>query len=107
MGYKWGFNFQPQKILGNIVSNSYEEFVYRFFFFWISCYLFKNKKWIPIILVNIAFGLVHDQYPIIIQATVAIAGVCFSLAYLRAKSLLAAILAHQIADMILDTILIQ
>ena len=106
MGFRIGFLLDSQKIIGNIFSNSYEEIIYRAFLFLIVTYTFKRVS-IGILFSAILFGIVHNQYPISLQITVGFAGICFSLAYIRSNSILAALLAHQLADMILDSILIQ
>jgi membrane protease YdiL (CAAX protease family) len=106
MGYHIGFAPNWQGILGNIISNSYEEFVYRVFLLSVAAYAFKNL-WAGVLVSAILFGIVHSQYPLSMQIIVVLAAVFFSMAYLRSKSIWSALLAHQISDMILDTILVQ
>ena len=106
VGYKIGFNFNLQSILGNIVSNSYEEFTFRVFLLSISAYAFRNV-WSGIFITSILFALMHAQYPLPMQILVGMVSLFFTLAYVRSKSFFAALLAHQLADMILDTILVR
>ena len=101
-----GFNFNLQSILGNIVSNSYEEFTFRVFLLSISAYAFRNV-WSGIFITSILFALMHAQYPLPMQILVGMVSLFFTLAYVRSKSFFAALLAHQLADMILDTILVR
>lgn len=106
LGYHLGFKPNWQSILGNIISNSYEEFTYRVFLFSIAAYAFRNI-WLGIFISAILFAAVHTQYPISMQIIVGLAGFCFSLAYVRTGTILSGLFAHQLSDMILDSILVQ
>lgn len=106
LGYKLGFNPNWQSILGNIISNSYEEFTYRVVLLSISAYAFRSI-WLGIIITAILFAVIHTQYPISLQIVVGLAAIFFSLAYVRSKSIFAALFAHQVSDMILDSILVE
>ncbi|MDP7322235.1 MAG: CPBP family intramembrane metalloprotease [Bacteriovoracaceae bacterium] len=106
LDFKLDFDINWPSILGNVISNSYEEITYRVFLFSIAAYTFRNI-WISVLFVALLFALGHTQYPISMQIIVGIASVCFSMAYIRANSVFAAILAHQVSDMILDSILFK
>lgn len=104
MGIDFGFEPKYQKAFGDIVSNSSEELVYRVFIFSLSAYTFRGRA-AGVLLTAILFGVVHNQYPPLFQFGVGIGSICFSLSYLRTYNIAAPILAHQFADMILDTII--
>lgn len=106
MGFHLGFVPNWQSILGNIISNSYEEFTYRIFLFSIAAYTFR-RVWIGILISALLFASIHTQYPLAMQIIVALAAIFFSLAYVRTNSILAALLAHELSDAILDTILLR
>jgi membrane protease YdiL (CAAX protease family) len=104
LGFHVGFEPNWQNILGNVISNSYEELTYRVFLFSIAAYTFKNI-WIGVLIAAILFASIHTQYPISMQVIVGLASVFFSLAYIRSKTVFATLWAHQLSDMILDSIL--
>lgn len=106
MGYHIGFAPDIQKTFGNLISNSYEELIYRVFLLLIITYAFKRIS-IGVLLSAFFFALVHNQYPLIGQVTVGLAGICFSLAYIRTNNICAALIAHQTSDIVLDTILLS
>tara|TARA_Y100001958_G_C21246837_1_gene577625 strand:- start:6005 stop:6667 length:663 start_codon:yes stop_codon:yes gene_type:complete len=106
LGFHLGFSINWQSILGNIISNTYEEMTYRVFLFSVSAYVFKNTG-AGIIMSAILFAAVHTQYPLLLQIDVGLAAIFFSLAYLRTNSLFTALWAHQLSDMILDSILLH
>lgn len=104
LGFKIGFDLDIQNILGNFISNTYEEFTYRVFLFSVAAYAFRSL-WMGILVTALLFAIIHTQYPASLQIVVGLASISFSVAYLRSGSILAAILAHQFSDMILDTFL--
>lgn len=106
LGYHIGFAPNWQSILGNIISNSYEEFTYRVFLFSVAAYAFRHI-WIGVLISSFLFAVIHSQYPTSMQIIVGLASVFFSLAYIRSNSLWSAILAHELSDAILDSILIR
>lgn len=105
LGFKLGFAPNWQSILGNIVSNSYEELTYRVFLFSIAAYAFRNI-WVGILVSAVLFAWIHNQYPVSMQIVVGLASMFFSFAYIRSRNVLAALWAHQLSDMILDSILL-
>lgn len=104
-GYKLGFQFHGEKALGDIFSNTYEELIYRVFIFWIVKEYTKSKE-LGVFVSAFIFAYTHNQYPWQIQLTVFTAGVCFSMAYIRSRNIAVPIIAHLIADLILDTVLV-
>lgn len=105
LGFHLGFAPNWENIIGNIVSNSYEELTYRVFLFSITAYSFKNI-WIAIVITALLFASIHTQYPLSMQVIVGLASIFFSLAYLKSATILSSLWAHQLSDMILDSILL-
>jgi membrane protease YdiL (CAAX protease family) len=105
LGFKLGFAPNWQNILGNVISNTYEELTYRVFLFSIAAYAFRSV-WVGIFIASILFASIHNQYPFSMQLIVALASVFFSGAYLRSRSVLGALWAHELSDMILDSVLL-
>lgn len=105
LGFELGFTFSWQKMLGNVISNSYEELTYRVFLFSVAAYALKS---IPAgaLVSAVLFALIHNQYPVSMQIAVGLAALFFSAAYIRSGTIFAALWAHQLSDMILDSILI-
>jgi hypothetical protein len=106
LGYKLGFAPKWHGILGNIISNSYEELTYRVFLFSVAAYAFRNI-WIGVFISALLFTFVHSQYPVSMQIIVGLASMFFSIAYIKSETILAALWAHELSDMILDSILLQ
>jgi len=106
LGFHLGFAPNWQSIAGNIISNFYEEFSYRFVLFSVAAYAFNNI-WAGAIISALMFAVVHTQYPLTLQIVTGLAGLFFSIAYLRSGSLFAALVGHELADAILDSILLQ
>lgn len=106
LGFHLGFAPNWQNILGNIISNSYEELTYRVFLFSVATYAFRNV-WAGILISAFLFATIHNQYPISMQIVVGLAAVFFSLAYIRSGTILGSLWAHELSDMILDTILLR
>lgn len=102
----WTFGFDPNffSIIGNIFSNTYEEFVYRIFVFLGTIYLFKDIR-IGLVVSASIFGLSHSDYPWDFQILVALMGGIMSLSYLRTRSFASVVIAHQVVDIIVDSIL--
>lgn len=105
LGFKLGFAPNWQSILGNIISNSYEELTYRVFLFSVAAYTFRNIG-AGVVISAVLFASIHTQYPISMQIIVGLAAIFFSVAYIRSSSILSALCAHQLSDMILDSILL-
>lgn len=104
LGFKLGFAPNWQSILGNVISNSYEELTYRVFLFSIAAYAFKNIS-AGVLISAVLFASIHTQYPVSMQFIVGLAAIFFSMAYIRSGTILSALWAHELSDMILDSIL--
>jgi membrane protease YdiL (CAAX protease family) len=105
-GYHLGFNFEFEKSIGNLFSNTYEEFEFRVLIFFGALYLFRRP--VPAALISgIAFAISHANYPLEFQIAILITGTLTAIVYFRTKSFVAAIAIHQMIDLILDTILIK
>ncbi len=104
-GYSLGFEFHAEKALGDVFSNTYEELIYRVFLFWVvkEC---TGSKALGVLVSAFIFAYTHNQYPWQIQVVVFAAGICFSMAYIRTRNIAVPILAHMVADLVLDTILV-
>lgn len=89
-------------VLGNLFSNFYEEFIYRGL--WLSALAFAfRSRWAGAVGSSIIFGLSHSQYPLMMQAMIAVCSLLFCVARYRG-SLWAPYIAHQLSDMILDSL---
>ena len=100
------FQFAPHgwSILGNLFSNLYEETFYRVLLIPVLLYAFRNAA-AAVVGSSLIFALTHHAYPFFLQVAVFAAGLCFGLAFLRTGNLLAPWAAHQLSDVVLDTIL--
>lgn len=93
----------PWLMAGNLFSNFYEELVFRGFV--LAALTAALGFWPAAIVSSVAFGSLHTQYPLAMQALVAGVGLIFCIARRGAGSLLAPYLAHTLLDWILDPIL--
>ena len=93
----------PWKIAGNLFSNFFEEFVFRGFIlvalqriagFW-SAALLSSAMW----------AFLHSQFPLVLQCCIWVIGVGFCVLARRAKSLLAPYFAHEVLDLIADSLI--
>ncbi len=104
MGKGFKLHMDPYSAAGNMFSNFYEELAYRGLVF--SGLLFSLRwRWLAVVLSGLVFACTHSSYPLFLQAGVGVAGVVFSLVYLRTGSILAPWIAHELSDVILDSIL--
>ena len=114
-GAKFGFHPWPAKMIGDVVSNMFEELTYRGLFFClvyaaVSGAQFPDGKHQRIALVVAAlassalFAFGHGQYNSAQKIGVMIVGLIFVGAFIGARSLWAPWLAHQLGDMVGDTI---
>jgi membrane protease YdiL (CAAX protease family) len=93
----------PWKIAGNIFSNFYEEFVFRGF---VLVALRRVAGFWPAALVSSAmWAFTHVQYPMVIQLTILAVGVAFCWIMQRARSLWAPYFAHEVLDVIGDSLI--
>lgn len=104
-GWSIGFNFDIYKIAGNLFSNTYEEFQYRVVILFGALYAFRNP--IPaLFLSGLIFAWTHANYPLDMQVAVGFSGIVMGYFYMKTGSFSTAIVGHQVADMILDTLLL-
>jgi membrane protease YdiL (CAAX protease family) len=114
-----GFGFHPDfpKMAGDLVSNLYEEIVYRGLIF-CTCYGVAAGATPPLEgpldrmgLVAAAvgsaavFGAGHDQAPVGLRLAIGVAGIIFAWPFWRTRSLWAPWLAHMVGDVVGDTFL--
>ncbi|MBI3555322.1 MAG: CPBP family intramembrane metalloprotease [Deltaproteobacteria bacterium] len=103
LGMPIGFHVDPWSIAGNVFSNSYEEVIFR----WFILYGFlagTGNRCVAIAVSAIAFGLVHDQYPLILRAYVAAVGAALGILATKRNNLIPVVVAHDVADWILDAL---
>lgn len=93
----------PWLMAGNAFSNFYEELIYRGFL--LVALAAALGFWPAAILSSIAFGAVHDQYPVDLQVLISVAGFTWCVVALRAKSLLAPYISHMTLDWLIDPFL--
>ena len=103
-GLPFQFNLNYWSFFGNIFSNFYEETFFRLLLIPLFFYAFKNTSF-SIFASSFIFAISHSQYPLFLQVTVFVAGVCLGLSFIHSKNVLGPWIAHQFSDMILDTIL--
>jgi membrane protease YdiL (CAAX protease family) len=87
----------------NIFSNFYEEFVFRGFLLAALTAVFGF--WPAAIISSLAFGAVHAQYPLELQALIAACGVIWCWVVRRTRSIWAAWIAHMALDWLTDPFL--
>ena len=93
----------PWKIAGNVFSNFYEEFVFRGF---VLVALRRVAGFWPAALLSSAmWAFTHVQYPMVIQLTILVVGVGFCWIMKRAGSLWAPYVAHEVLDVIGDSLI--
>lgn len=104
LGLPFGWNPSLLDFAGNLFSNAYEEIAYRGLILSAALYAFR-RRWLAVLLSAAVFAGTHASYPPHLIALVGLAGVIFGAVYVRTGNLLAPWLAHQLSDMVLDTIL--
>jgi membrane protease YdiL (CAAX protease family) len=103
-GGTFQFVVEPWKMIGDLLSNAYEEIADRGLIFGAFLYGFR-KPVVAAVLAGVVFGAMHSQYPLWLQGLIAVVGAALSIGYLRAGTLVAPWIGHQVFDMILDTVL--
>jgi membrane protease YdiL (CAAX protease family) len=116
-GGTFGFHPYFPKMAGDLVSNMYEEIVYRGLMF-SAFYGAAAGASFPLAgkldragLVAgtlgscVVFGLAHEQYPPALRAVVGVVAVVFAYPWIAARSLWAPWIPHTLGDFIGDTIL--
>jgi membrane protease YdiL (CAAX protease family) len=92
------------KMLGDLLSNLYEEVAYRGLVFGGALYAVRQPV-VAALLAGAVFGWSHNQFPVVFQIFTALVGAAFALGYLRTGTIVTAWSAHQVSDMVLDTFL--
>jgi membrane protease YdiL (CAAX protease family) len=91
------------KIAGNIFSNFFEEFVFRGFL------LVALRRvvgfWPAAVLSSALWAFTHSQYPLTLQGTILVVGVGFCWLARRAQSLWAPYFAHEVLDLLGDSLI--
>ena len=93
----------PWIAAGNVFSNFYEEFVFRGFI--LIALAAAIGFWPAAIVSSIAFGATHAQYPISLQALIAVTALLWAWVTKRTGDLMAPYLAHMTLDLVVDPIL--
>lgn len=92
----------PWIATANIVSNFYEEYVFRGFI--LAALTAALGFWPAAILSSLAFGATHSQYPLSLQALIAAIAVLWAWAAKHGRGLLAPYTAHMTLDWLIDPI---
>ena len=92
----------PWLMLGNVFSNLYEEIEYRGFLL-LAFRSATRSDAAAVVISSALFGIVHGPNPVMVIGA-GLVGVIFAVAYRSSGSLAAPWLAHQVSDMVLDTI---
>lgn len=117
LGTGGSFGLHPDfpKMAGDLISNLYEEVVYRglmlgaLYGLGAGAALPLDGPRHPAGLVtgvlgsSVIFGLAHEQYALPLQVVTALVGLIFALPWIKARSLWAAWLPHTLGDVIGDT----
>ena len=93
----------PWKIAGNVVSNFYEEFVYRGFL--LVALGAAIGFWPAAIIASAMWAYTHSQYPLSLQALIMTVGIYFSWLTRRARSLWTPYTSHMILDLVGDSLI--
>ena len=116
-GGTFGFHPYLPKMAGDLVSNMYEEVVYRGLMF---CAFYGVAAAAPFPLAGtidraglvvgtlgscVIFAAGHEQYPIALRVVVGVVAVVFAYPWIAARSLWAPWLPHTLGDVIIDSIL--
>ncbi len=93
--------FDGWAALGNVASNWYEEIVFRGLLL-LSLVAATGRRDAGIVLSSIFFAATHTQYPVTLQAMVALNTALMSWLRLWTGSLWTAWITHQVSDMVVD-----
>jgi membrane protease YdiL (CAAX protease family) len=91
------------KIAGNVFSNFFEEFVFRGFI--LTALRSVAGFWPAAIVSSALWAVLHTQYPFVLQAGIFVVGIGFCWLAQRARSLLAPYFAHEVLDLIGDSLI--
>ena len=93
----------PWKIAGNVFSNFFEEFVFRGF---VLCALRRLFGfWPAAVLSSVIWAALHTQYPLSLRLVILVVGVGLCWLLRRAQSLWAPYFAHEVLDLIGDSLI--
>lgn len=93
----------PWNAAANLFSNFFEEYVYRGFI--LAALTAALGFWPAAVLSSIMFGATHQQYPLSLQALIAVIAILWAWAGKRSGGLLAPYTAHMTLDWLMDPIL--
>jgi membrane protease YdiL (CAAX protease family) len=100
------FGFVPPSgwlILGNLVSNFYEELVFRGFFL-VGLRFALGNTWAALILSSFAHGMTHEQYPLEERLMMSTLMILWAWAVTRTRSLWTPWIGHELVDLIGDSV---
>lgn len=116
-GGKLGFHPSGAKMLGDLVSNMYEEIVHRGLIlcafygaganetFALDGRLDRKGLALGTVVSCVVFAAGHQQYPLPLRVVLAVIAVVFAWPFLRARSLWAAWIPHTLGDFVGDAFL--
>ena len=93
----------PWLAAANIFSNFYEEYVFRGFI--LVALTAALGFWPAALLSSVAFGATHAQYPLELQALIAVLALLWAWAGKKGDGLLAPYAAHMTLDWLIDPVL--
>lgn len=99
---RW-IGFDAWGIAGNVFSNFYEEFVFRGFI--LAGLTAVIGFWPAAIVSSGLWAAQHTQYPLVLRAVIGGIGIVWCWIRLRARTLWAPYLSHEITDTVLDALI--
>jgi membrane protease YdiL (CAAX protease family) len=93
----------PWKIAGNVFSNFFEEFVFRGFV--LATLRRVTGFWPAAIISSAIWGALHTQYPLSMKLLIVIVGIGLCWLARRQQSLWAPYIAHEVLDLIGDSLI--
>jgi membrane protease YdiL (CAAX protease family) len=93
----------PWNAAANLFSNFFEEYVYRGFI--LVAFTAALGFWPAAVLSSIMFGATHQQYPLSLQALIAVIAILWAWVGRRSGGLLAPYTAHMTLDWLMDPII--
>jgi hypothetical protein len=99
---RW-IGFDSWGIAGNVFSNFYEEFIFRGFI--LAGLTAVIGFWPAAVLSSGLWAAQHTQYPLVLRATIGAIGIVWCWIRVRARTLWAPYLSHEIMDTVLDAII--
>jgi membrane protease YdiL (CAAX protease family) len=93
----------PWLMAGNLFSNFFEELIFRGFI--LVALTAALGFWPAAILSGVAFGATHTQFPMELQALIAVMGIVWAVIAARAKTIVAPYISHMLLDWVADPLL--